>query len=243
MDFFHSQFVSILHPFRGKCINALHLFQNLLFNIFIFTVTTNGIHTSASMESLPQGQTSSGPNSISASIPTSPSGPESLPPLPGLPGISSMGQGIQNPMAGMANMPILGNPMSMVPPMFQTGSMLPGMPPMMEMRQPPLGRMSPGPRDRSNRSFSSRSPSPTDYERYRGGSGRYSNRDRDPSPGSRSERRISPSRRGPSPTRSERGYRDRHYHNDYNRDRYYNSSNRDTSPDRYFVNLFIIQRH
>merc|ERR1719297_19835 len=97
---------------------------------------------------------------------------------------------------------MLPNPLNMVPPLFSTGTMLPGMPPMMEMRQPPLGRMSPGPRDRSTRSFSSRSPSP-EYERYRGGSGRY----RDMSPGSRSERRMSPSRRGPSPTRSERNYR------------------------------------
>merc|ERR1711915_1090238 len=171
-------------------------------------VTANGVHTSGSLDSLQLGQgdvQGSGPNSVtSASIPTSPTGPESLPPLPGLPGISSL---------------------NMVPPLFSTGTMLPGMPPMMEMRQPPLGRMSPGPRDRSNRSFSSRSPSP-EYERYRGGSGRYSNRDRDISPSSRSERRMSPGRRGPSPTRSERNYRDRQYQPDYNRDRYYNNSNR-----------------
>merc|ERR1712168_617994 len=108
----------------------------------------------------------------------------------------------------------------MVPPIFQPGTMLPGIPPMLEMRQPPLGRMSPGPRDRSTRSFSSRSPSP-EYERYRGGSGRYSNRDRDRdmSPSSRSERRMSPCRRGPSPTRSERNYRDRQYTPEYIRDR------------------------
>jgi len=200
-------------------------------------VTANGVHTSGSLDSLQLGQgdvQGSGPNSVtSASIPTSPSGPESLPPLPGLPGISSLNSSIPNPgMPGMTGMPMLPNPLNMVPPLFSTGTMLPGMPPMMEMRQPPLGRMSPGPRDRSNRSFSSRSPSP-EYERYRGGSGRYSNRDRDMSPSSRSERRMSPGRRGPSPTRSERNYRDRQYQPDYNRDRYYNNSNRDTSPDRY----------
>merc|ERR1712156_214541 len=110
----------------------------------------------------------------------------------------------------MTGMPMLPNPLNMVPPLFSTGTMLPGVPPMMEMRQPPLGRMSPGPRDRSTRSFSSRSPSP-EYERYRGGSGRYSNRDRE----------MSPCRRGPSPTRSERNYRDRQYTPEYTRDRYY----------------------
>merc|ERR1711892_868111 len=200
-------------------------------------VTTNGVHTSGSLDSLSLGQgdiPGSGPNSVtSASYPTSPSGPESLPPLPGLPGISSLSSGLPTSMPGMTGMPLLANPMGMVPPMFQPGAMLPGIPPMLEMRQPPLGRMSPGPRDRSNRSISSRSPSP-EYERYRGGSGRYSsNRDRDMSPSSRSERRTSPSRRGPSPTRSERNFRDRQYQPDYNRDRYYNRSNRDTSPDRY----------
>merc|ERR1711862_357769 len=59
------------------------------------------------------------------------------------------------------------------------------------------------------------------------------NRDRDMSPSSRSERRMSPCRRGPSPTRSERNYRDRQYTPEYTRDRYYSRSNRDTSPDRY----------
>merc|ERR1712173_512228 len=163
---------------------------------------TNGVHTSGSLDSLSLGQgdmPGSGPNSVaSASFPTSPTGPESLPPLPGLPGISSLSSGMPNSVPGMPGMPLLPNPMSMVPPIFQPGTMLPGIPPMLEMRQPPLGRMSPGPRDRSTRSFSSRSPSP-EYERYRGGSGRY----RDMSPSSRSERRMSPSRRGPSPTRSE----------------------------------------
>merc|ERR1719357_2522249 len=162
-------------------------------------VTTNGVHTSASLDSLSLGQgdmSGSGPNSVtSASIPTSPSGPESLPPLPGLPGISSLNSSIPNPgMPGMTGMPMLPNPLNMVPPLFQPGTMLPGMPPMLEMRQPPLGRMSPGPRDRSNRSFSSRSPSP-EYDRYRGSSGRYNNRDRDVSPSSRSERRMSPTSR------------------------------------------------
>merc|ERR1719431_2062473 len=201
-------------------------------------VTTNGVHTSASLDSLSLGQgdmSGSGPNSVaSASFPTSPSGPESLPPLPGLPGISSLSSGLPTSVPGMPGMPLLANPMSMVPPIFQPGTMLPGIPPMLEMRQPPLGRMSPGPRDRSTRSFSSRSPSP-EYERYRGGSGRYSNRDRDRdmSPSSRSERRMSPCRRGPSPTRSERNYRDRQYTPEYTRDRYYSRSNRDTSPDRY----------
>merc|ERR1719510_2300476 len=96
----------------------------------------------------------------------------------------------------------------------------------MEMRQPPLGRMSPGPRDRSTRSYDSRSPSP-DYHRSPR-SARY----RDHSPASRSERRPSPPsvrHRGPSPARSERFYRDRRQE----RDRYYSSSrDRSVSPDR-----------
>merc|ERR1712066_1142737 len=60
--------------------------------------------------------------------------------------------------------------------------------------------MSPGPRDRSNRSYESRSPSPSYC------SPRY----RDHSPTTRSERRASPPRsrhRGASPARSERYYR------------------------------------
>merc|ERR1719410_2857299 len=105
--------------------------------------------------------------------------------------------------------------------MFPGGGLMP-----MEMRQPPLGRMSPGPRDRSTRSYDSRSPSPS----YR--SPRY--RDRDHSPTSRSERRPSPlsvRHRGPSPARSERFYRDRR-----ERERYYSrgstSRDRSLSPDR-----------
>merc|ERR1719195_539787 len=108
----------------------------------------------------------------------------------------------------------------MMPPggglMFPAGGMMP-----MEMRQPPLGRMSPGPRDRT-RSYDSRSPSPQ-YHR----SPRY--RDRDHSPTSRSERRPSPPsarHRGPSPARSERFYRERR-----ERERYY-SRDRSLSPDR-----------
>merc|ERR550519_3021623 len=92
----------------------------------------------------------------------------------------------------------------MMPPagglMFPSGAMMP-----MEMRQPPLGRMSPGPRDRSTRSYDSRSPSP-EYQRSP-----RSSRYRDHSPTSRSERRPSPlsaRHRGPSPARSERFYRD-----------------------------------
>jgi len=194
-------------------------------------VATNGMHGSGSLDSLSLGQAGSGPNSVTGSA--FPTGPESLPPLPGLPGISNLGSALPNTMPGMTGMPFLPNPLGMVPPLFQPGSMLPGIPPMLEMRQPPLGRMSPGPRDRSNRSFSSRSPSP-EYERYRGGSGRNGNRDMSPS--SRSERRTSPVRRGPSPTRSERAYRDRQYQPDYSRDRYYNRGSRDSrdmSPDRY----------
>merc|ERR1719219_1147103 len=95
----------------------------------------------------------------------------------------------------------------------------------MEMRQPPLGRMSPGPRDRSTRSYDSRSPSPQYHRSPR--SPRY----RDHSPTSRSERRPSPPsarHRGPSPARSERFYRDRR-----ERERYYSSSrDRSLSPDR-----------
>merc|ERR1711892_793652 len=225
---------SLLEQEKGDLAETVNLLRT---SVKSEPVTTNGVHTSGSLDSLSLGQgdiPGSGPNSVtSASYPTSPSGPESLPPLPGLPGISSLSSGLPTSMPGMTGMPLLANPMGMVPPMFQPGGMLPGIPPMLEMRQPPLGRMSPGPRDRSNRSISSRSPSP-EYERYRGGSGRYSsNRDRDMSPSSRSERRTSPSRRGPSPTRSERNFRDRQYQPDYNRDRYYNRSNRDTSPDRY----------
>merc|ERR1711892_1394565 len=203
---------SLLEQEKGDLAETVNLLRT---SVKSEPVTTNGVHTSGSLDSLSLGQgdiPGSGPNSVtSASYPTSPSGPESLPPLPGLPGISSLSSGLPTSMpgmTGMTGMPLLANPMGMVPPMFQPGGMLPGIPPMLEMRQPPLGRMSPGPRDRSNRSISSRSPSP-EYERYRGSSGRYSsNRDRDMSPSSRSERRTSPSRRGPSPTRSEQSERE-----------------------------------
>jgi len=157
----------------------------------------------------------------------SPTSPQTLPPLPGLPGMPS----------AMTGMSLLTSPLAMAPSLFQAGPMLPGM---LDIRPPPLGRMSPGPRDR-NRSFTSRSPSP-DNNSYRG-SRRY-NRDgrdhREASPSSRSERRLSPVQRGPSPTRSERGYRDhrdRQYEGDYSRDRdrdrHYNGRNREASPDRY----------
>ena len=90
----------------------------------------------------------------------------------------------------------------------------------MEMRQPPLGRMSPGPRDRRGYdSRDSRSPSP----QYR--SPRH-HRARDYSPATRSERRPSPPpgrHRASSPARSERYYRDR-------RERFRYSSSRDPSP-------------
>merc|ERR550519_779091 len=114
----------------------------------------------------------------------------------------------------------------MMPPagglMFPPGGLMP-----MEMRQPPLGRMSPGPRDRSTRSYDSRSPSPQYHRSPPSASGRY----RDHSPTTRSERRPSPPsarHRGPSPARSERFYRDRR-----ERERYYSSSrDRSLSPDR-----------
>merc|ERR1719220_320049 len=170
-------------------------------------VTSNGLHSAGSLDSL------TGPQSL----PTSPPGPESLPPLPGLssaclpptlPAMSMMPSSLMMPPAGL---------------IFPPGGLMP-----MEMRQPPLGRMSPGPRDRT-RSYDSRSPSPQ-YHR----SPRY--RDRDHSPTSRSERRPSPPsarHRGPSPARSERFYRDRR---ERERDRYYSSSresrDRSLSPDR-----------
>ena len=93
----------------------------------------------------------------------------------------------------------------------------------MEMRQPPLGRMSPGPRDRSNRSYDSRSPSP----QYR--SPRY----RGHSPAARSERRPSPParHRAASPARSERYYRREDRREDRRSDRAERySSSRDPSP-------------
>jgi len=87
----------------------------------------------------------------------------------------------------------------------------------------------------TNRSYGDRSPSPEYNRSYRSQRDSY----RDPSPSSRSERRGSPHRRGPSPTRSERGYRDRREYGEYRddrdgRDRYYsNGGARDSSPDRY----------
>jgi len=186
----------------------------------------------------PQGQgereLSSPPSESSLHNASSP-GPSSLPPLPGLPGLPGMEQGLPSlpsmpsmPMATMPGMPgmPLGMPMAgMMPPMasniFPSMGIMP-----LDTRPPPIGRMSP-PTDRGNRSYTDRSPSP-EYDRYR-------RRDsyRDSSPSSRSERRLSPRR--PSPTRSERGYRERREYSDYrdrDRDRYY-TNGRDGSPDRY----------
>jgi len=164
-------------------------------------VTSNGLGSAPSLDSLPGPMTQ-----------TSPSGPESLPPLPGLPSLPGMSSALSSvgPVS-LPSLPLLPAPGMMVPPMFGAGG--PMMP--MEMRQPPLG----GPRD--NRSYSSRSPSPEYHDRYRGG--RY----RDTSPTSRSERRHSPLRgnRGASPARSERYYsssasggRDRYYERRGSRD-------------------------
>eukprot|EP00092_Neocalanus_flemingeri_P008689 GFUD01009359.1.p1 GENE.GFUD01009359.1~~GFUD01009359.1.p1 ORF type:complete len:1227 (-),score=339.72 GFUD01009359.1:365-4009(-) len=152
----------------------------------------------------------------------SPHVPDTLPPLPGLPGMPSL----PTPMSGMG---LLTSPLGMTPSLFQASTMIPGM---LDIRPPPLGRMSPGPRDRN------RSPSPENNS-YRGSWRHSKPRDtRDGSPGARSERRLSPARRGSSPTRSERGYRDeRRYEADYSRDRdrdrHYNNRHRDASPDRY----------
>jgi len=166
--------------------------------------TASDLRPAGSVENLTKG-------SFASSGLSSPTTPESLPPLPGLPGMPS----------AMPGMGLLTNQLSMAPSLFPVaGTMLPGM---LDIRPPPLGRMSPGPRDR-NRSYTSRSPSP-DSSSYRG-SRRYHGREG--SPGSRSERRHSPVQRGPSPTRSDRGYRD--YHDrQYSYDRHY----RDSSPDRY----------
>jgi len=180
-----------------------------------------GLRASVSVENVSQNLTNTSPTGLN-----SPSGPETLPPLPGLPGMPSL------PTA-LSGMSLLTSPIGLPPSLFQTGTMLPGM---LDIRPPPLGRMSPGPRG-GNRSFTSRSPSP-EYNSHRG-SGRHTNkggRDREVSPSSRSERRQSPARRGPSPARSERGYRDsrdRHYEADYNRDRHFNNRKRDNSQDRY----------
>merc|ERR1719242_2868297 len=168
------------------------------------------------VQAAPQGhgetRSASNPPSESGLQASSP-GPSSLPPLPGLPSLPGM-----LPPA-MPTMPMPGLPLSMppiMPPMSgMPAPMFPTMPGMMSLdsRPPPIGRMSP----------------PTDSGRNRRSS--Y----RDSSPTSRSERRLSPRRL--SPTRSERGYRDRRDHQDYrDRDRdnrYYSSNGRDTSPDRY----------
>jgi len=177
-------------------------------------------------------------------------GPQSLPRLPGLPELPGMGS-LTSPLsslppAGMS-MPTMMNPMmtsmgmmgGLPAPTGTTPSMFPslgGLPPsLLDSRPPPLGRMSPAPKDRNNRTFDSRSPSPEYGDRYGRETRRYSSRnERDSSPGSRSERRISPSRRGPSPTRSERGHHvegreryDNRYQNGGRRD------SREMSPDRY----------
>merc|ERR1712240_968505 len=116
------------------------------------------------------------------------------------PSMPNMGMGMPGGMPG-------GMPAPIFPPM----GMLP-----LASRPPPLGRMSP---ERGTRSYGDRSPSP-EYDRsYRSQRDSY----RDPSPSSRSERRSSPHRRGPSPCRSERGYTDRrHEYSHYrdSRDRY-----------------------
>merc|ERR1719458_2198587 len=187
-------------------------------------------------ESEPQtghGETRSASNPPSESgLQASSPGPSSLPPLPGLPSLPGM---LPPAMPTMPTMPMPGLPLSMppiMPPMSgMTAPMFPAMPGMMSLdsRPPPIGRMSPPTDIGRNRSFAaSRSPSPDSYDRgYRRSS--Y----RDSSPTSRSERRLSPRR--PSPTRSERGYRDRREYQDYrDRDRdnrYYSSNGRDTSPD------------
>ena len=140
------------------CTNLVQCFDSqsfICFKLHFIAAVGNGISGAGSLDSLP--------------CVASPPGPESLPPLPGLPGLSS------GPPS-LPTLPLLPTvaPM-MVPPMFGAGAMMP-----MEMRQPPLGRMSPGPRDVGNRSYESRSPSP-EYDRYR---------HRDSSPTSRSERYV-----------------------------------------------------
>merc|ERR1712012_1009366 len=159
---------------------------NMINSVKTEPVASNGLMSAASLDSLPAA--------------ASPAGPESLPPLPGLPS-SSAPPGLSSAppsLPSLPALPLLPNPL-MVAPMFGgAGGMM-----SMEMRQPPLGRMSPGPRD-NNRSYESRSPSP-EYERgYRGERSGYrdssGDKYRDNSP--RSERRH-------SGARSERGgYRD-----------------------------------
>merc|ERR1719167_1494309 len=127
--------------------------------------------------------------------------PASLPPLPGLPA-----SGPSSLPSLLPALPLPSLPGMMVPPMFGGAGGLPGalpgglaggLPGLLDTRPPPVGRMSPPTRDRDRSDLSFRSSSPP-----RGG--------RDYSPSSRSERRgggrrHSP-RRGPSPTRSDRGY-------------------------------------
>jgi len=148
-------------------------------------------------------------------------GPESLPRLPGLPvlpgsgPLSGAGQGLSLSLMQplMPGLGVLGSQPTSPPGMFPgLGVGVPGVPlggmhpGIMDSRPPPLGRMSPQPRDRhSNRSFDSRSPSPQYDDRYGRETRRYGGRsERGHSPSTRSERRSSPGRR-PSPTRSERG--------------------------------------
>ena len=192
-------FVNLFNLHIFKCY-----FLYMRVNCFPISVTTNGLGSAPSLDSLP--------------CPASPSGPDSLPPLPGLPSLPGMSSALSSAgPVSLPPLPLIPGPGMMLPPMFGPGG--PMMP--MEMRQPPLG----GPRD--SRSYTSRSPSP-EYDRYRGGAGRY--RDRDASPTSRSERRLSPPRhRGSSPARSERYYNSA----SSGRDRYYERrGSRDGSGDR-----------
>merc|ERR1719323_1611485 len=86
-------------------------------------VTSNGLGSAPSLDSLPGPMTQ-----------TSPSGPESLPPLPGLPSLPGMSSALSSvgPVS-LPSLPLLPAPGMMVPPMFGAGG--PMMP--MEMRQPP----------------------------------------------------------------------------------------------------------
>merc|ERR1719323_3053644 len=112
---------------------------NMINSVKTEPVASNGLMSAASLDSLPGA--------------ASPAGPESLPPLPGLPSSSAL-PGLSSAPPSLPALPLLPNPL-MVAPMFGgAGGMM-----SMEMRQPPLGRMSPGPRD-NNRSYESRSPSP-----------------------------------------------------------------------------------
>jgi len=186
-----------------------------------------------SLDSLPHQDNPSGPSSL-AGTPFQPIEP-ALPPLPGLP-CAPPAMGLLPALPGAMISP------RMLPPMLP--------PPLLDSRPPPVGRMSPGPRDRR---FSNRSPSPDYDPNYRRQSSPPRYRPHSPSPpryrdSSPSSRRSSPYRghRRPSPTRSERGgspYRrrpsparsERGYNRSYNEPRYYNgtSSSRNSSPDRY----------